>query len=64
MKANATPKKILDHVCGAIDRLIEAGRAHGGLLPSLLDRSTGAMLAALLAEDPAGCPLPADYTAR
>jgi hypothetical protein len=37
----------LDRVVAAIDAIVEAGEAHGGLFPSLLDARTGAMLTEL-----------------
>lgn len=38
---------ILNQVCGALDILIECGRPHGGLFPSLIDRDRRVMLAEL-----------------
>ncbi|MAE66028.1 MAG: hypothetical protein CMJ18_17285 [Phycisphaeraceae bacterium] len=38
------PNVILDRVCRAVDRLIEASRPYHGLFPSMLDPRTGRML--------------------
>ena len=38
------PTAILDRVCGAIARLIDAGAAYDGLFPSLIDRTSNHML--------------------
>jgi hypothetical protein len=43
---------ILDTVCRSADALLAAAEPHAGLLPSLMDRSTGRMLAHLPALPP------------
>ena len=43
----ATPERLLGRVARAVDALLAAADAHGGLFPSLLDRRSGAMLETL-----------------
>lgn len=42
--SEASPEALLQRVIGALDALVESGMEYDGLFPSMIDRSTGAML--------------------
>ncbi len=47
-----TSERLLGRVCRALDAIVKAGEPYGGLFPSMMDRTTGAMLM----EAPEGIP--------